>query len=63
VILVEKEVGALDERKWYIVGGIMGPVEMVPGNDAQGREVLGQVLLVVRPPRRAQGVKEMPLQL
>jgi len=63
VVLVDKDFGAIDDACWYIAPSAAGPVELVPGSQTAGRPVLGRVLLVVKTPKRAQGVQDLPLQL
>lgn len=63
MVLVDKDFGAIDDACWYIAPSAAGPVELVPGSQTAGRPVLGRVLLVVKTPKRAQGVQDLPLQL
>ena len=52
VILVDRAVQAVQADKWYILPGATGAVEMVPGSEVGGSEHLGEVQLIVKPPKR-----------
>lgn len=67
MILVDRASKSISENRWYILPGPTGIVELTPGPEAAQRpdDVLGEVVIIVRPPKRTvpQGANKTSIQM